>query len=234
MGYSTGFSLVTSIDPAYQLPNTMFFGLSLLEMSLILDTSQQFIMDSGSITPLASPTINQNQVSLILEQLYFWTDSCISNTSNYVPLSGVTCVSNCTATNYADPNQYCVACSITTGYCLTCSGTQCTSCDSASPTFRDLNTGVTPNVCDCMTGYFDLNGTCTLCSSSLLHCTDCTSSTNCVACDTNYTATGGVCVCNSGTFPVSDGTCAPLKGCLTYNNITSGYYCTTCDVDNHF
>lgn len=201
-------------------------------MSLVFASSQKFIIDSGSTTPLASPIINQNQIVLLLEQLYFWTDSCISNTSNYVPVSGVTCASNCTDGYYPNANQYCVACSITTGYCLTCSGSQCTSCDSSSPTFRTLDTGVTPNVCVCMTGYFDLSGNCTLCSSYLDHCTDCTSQSNCIACSTNYTATGGVCVCNPGTVNAS--TCSPLIGCLTYNNITSGYYCIDCDTDNYF
>lgn len=63
---SLGLSLVTAIDPAYQIYNSMFFGLSLLQMSMTLTDSQIFFMDSGSLTPLSSPNINQNQLLLYL------------------------------------------------------------------------------------------------------------------------------------------------------------------------
>lgn len=181
----------------------MFFGLSLLEMSLVRDSTQKFIMDSGSTTPLASPDFSQNQVSLMLEQLYFWTDGCISTPTNLVPISGVTCVSVCISGYYDNGNQYCVECSITTGFCMTCSSSDCTTCDSSSPTFRTLDTTSTPNVCVCMTGYFDPNGTCTLCSDYLDYCTECTSATSCTTCTTGFTVSGGVCVCDPGTYLVN-------------------------------
>ena len=53
--------LVPSIDINYNIANTMFFGLSMLQLSLVIDNSQQFIMSSGGINPLNTPTINQNQ-----------------------------------------------------------------------------------------------------------------------------------------------------------------------------
>lgn len=119
------------------------------------------------------------------------------------------------------------------GYCLTCTSTDCLTCDSTSPTYRSLNTTGTPDVCVCMTGYFDSNGVCTLCSNFIDNCTACINSTYCTLCDTNYTAVNGVCACSAGTYFINN-TCVPLMGCLSYNFITSGYYCSQCDTANYF
>ena len=64
------------------MPNTMFFGLSVMKMYLYADIHQIFIMNTDNTAdPHATPTINSNQYHLQLEQLYMWTDGCISNTS---------------------------------------------------------------------------------------------------------------------------------------------------------
>ncbi len=127
-----------------------------------------------------------------------------------------------------------MACSVPNGYCQQCDSTQCTSCDGASPTYRTLNTSPAVDVCVCMSGFYDVSGTCYNCTDSIANCIGCTNTTFCTSCTVNYTANAnGICVCNAGTY-LSGGECGPLMGCLVYHLITSGYFCDTCDTSNYF
>lgn len=121
-----------------------------------------------------------------------------------------------------------------TGNCQTCDSTQCLSCNSASPIFRSLDTGSSPNVCICMTGYFELSGVCKTCLSYMVNCLTCTSQTVCTSCMTGFIPSGGTCVCAPGTYLNNNGTCIPLMGCNNWFNITNAYYCTDCDSSNFF
>lgn len=142
----------------------------------------------------------------------------INNTCDHMPLcpdpnSGcITCASPpvCTlcdtANNFVLNNTYCV-CDL--GYffngsaCIVCTDTldACTSCVSSSLCLTCLSnfTDVKGN-CECMTQYyrFDFN-TCLPC---LPGCLDCTSTTNCLLCDSdsNFTLITGICECLPGMF----------------------------------
>lgn len=223
-------------NAAYRKANVMFFGISAVNLGTTADQSI-FIMHSNNVaTPLASPTINDNIVGLYLQQLFIWTDPCTSTATNYVPLPGIgntTCVATCPGLEYNDTNQYCCTCGMQTGNCLTCDSTQCLTCDGASPTFRTLKTGVSPRICVCMSGYFELSGTCTLCRTRITNCLTCSNAITCTSCITGFVPSGGICVCAAGTY-LTNGICIPLKGCLLWYNITNAYYCTNCDGSNYF
>ena len=71
--------------------------------------------------------------------------------------------------------------------------------------------------CECKTGYFDLNGICTTCSSG---CAKCSSATTCSQCVVSATANGdGSCNCPNGFFF----TTSPIRFCKQCPD-----YCTTC------
>ncbi len=103
-----------------------------------------------------------------------------------------------------------MACSYT---CLTCSSTNCGSCDSNS--HRTLVSGA----CPCDQGYFN-TGTLRLCGACNPSCLACTGpgSTNCTSCNVRYFN-------NSGTCTACDITCYACNGVL-WNN------CIFCDNAN--
>ena len=173
---------------AFLLPNIMFFGLSSLKMYQNHDDNQIFIMNTDNTSdPLYSPLINQNQMEIMVEQLYIWEDTCVGNASYMVPSSGYTCTVGCLLTEYNNSNQYCLSCGHSGYNCYTCDDVQCLVCDNNAPTYRVLDTVNSPNTCICLTGYFELsNGSCTLCSDYISYCLVCSNQSACTSCSGGF------------------------------------------------
>ena len=118
-------------------------------------------------------------------------------------------------------------------YCATCNKTDCLTCISG--TNRNINSSV--QVCNCVTGYLEINQTCTLCSVYDINCIDC-DQINCKNCQPDFIPSGTKCICDATSAKpyFVNGACSNLKGCLSPSTLTSGAYCLAdqCDTINNF
>jgi cysteine-rich repeat protein len=117
--------------------------------------------------------------------------------------------------------------------CLNCTlGTPnvCAVCDAAN---NFIASTTFPGLCECIvTLYFD--GTaCVNCNTTLSPaCTDCVSSTLCLACSGNFTLFQGDCICKPQYYLATAGQCLSCPiGCLQCNNAS---VCLICDTNNNF
>ena len=163
----------------------MFFGISSFNFSVA--ASKIFGFDSSNFGSLYSSYIFSNSITEVkLSYFFFVKRTCPGTTyfyNNWGNPSLDTCVATCSG--YPDrPNDdkvynQCLACDST---CLTCSGitsSTCQTCDSLK--FRVL-AGTAPSSCNCMSNYVEVGGICVLCSTQIVGCLSCSSTTTCTSC----------------------------------------------------
>ena len=120
---------------------------------------------------------------------------------------------------FFDKNGICTPCA---SGCLNCtSDTVCTSCVVSA---TNNNNGS----CNCPSGFFFTTSPIRHCKKCANYTLTCSSLTQALTCNTNFTLSAGLCICPAGRFINTLGQCMPcVNGCTTCNSTTS---CQACSV----
>jgi hypothetical protein len=131
------------------------------------------------------------------------------------------------------PGYVCNPCHYSCSGCT--SGSNSAGCQACPSSATSKRSSASLPSCPCSTGYADAGvQVCQSCNTTLIGCTQCSSTTVCTVCDnTTYTLSGTSCVCKSPLYMAS-GYCLTYPGCLV-----AGYYfniiaCQSCDTAHNF
>ena len=216
----------TNIDNRYTVTNNrMFFGISSFNFSVV--ATKKFGFDSSVYTGFSTSYIFSNSITDVkLSYFFFVYRDCPGLTyfyTDWINPSLDTCVSTCPALSDRptpdSTNKQCLACHAT---CLTCSGTTsttCVTCDSAK------NRTLSGSSCVCLSTYVDVGGVCVLCSTQIVGCSTCSSTTTCTGCIAGFT--GPSCTCASGS--IVNGFCNAINGCTNISLINTTQICINCN-----
>ena len=113
------------------------------------------------------------------------------------------------------------------GICTTC-GSGCAKCSSATNCTQCVASSNTNNngTCKCPDGFFFTISPIRYCKRCANYTLTCSSLTQALTCQTNFTLTNGLCTCPQGRYINFLGECQPcISGCLTCNSSTSCQAC---------
>jgi cysteine-rich repeat protein len=220
---------INSIDTRYTTaPGRMFFGLR--EFNFTYLNNKKFQLNVNSYSNLLAGYVfsDDTLVRIRLSYYFFVKRTCTPSTYFYKNPSNSAadnCFASCAA--FGDrpvasaATTLCMSCHYS---CLTCSAlaaSNCLTCSSAS------HRAISGTTCPCTSGYLDAGAAlCVECSSAMVGCLTCSSSTACTSCRSGFTGTTS---CTCSTNSVVSGFCNTVYGCTSISDITGAPLCTACN-----